>query len=277
MNITKEPLQEKVLKHFGLRKDPFSMEPDSIEEVFQDETFNKAKRTIWSAINNQKFLVVTAPTGRGKTVLLDSITQEIMEKENILFCKPLIFETDRLRVGQICDAIIEDWIEIRPKRSLTAKARQLAAFLKSSAKGGRKHVLLIEDAHHLNWQTLLALKAMWDMKLGFERLLSIILFGQDRIAHYLNNEEQYREVAERAQIFPLPMMNGAIPNYIAFQIRNGGGDPDRIFNPSSLQAISKRCATPQMANNLVARLLIDAETNGFHEIDQNMIDGLKLS
>jgi type II secretory pathway predicted ATPase ExeA len=189
-------------------------------------------------------------------------------------------------VSGIYDAIIDDVSEgfERPKRSLEYKARQARRLLEEARKSNdTQHVLLIEEAQALTVQTLKSLKRFWELKLGFDNLLGIVLIGQTELRRHLKEDAwQTREVALRCQQLELkPLTITEIEAYLTLKFKRVQVRVEQWFDEdvytalhARLQADGVSFAYPQRINNLVTQVLNKfAEVGGFATVSSDLVLG----
>ncbi len=154
-----EMLTQNARRHFTLFRDPFQDDVQGPEDVFLSDEHRYVREAMFTTAKHGGFLAVIGESGAGKTVLRRDLIDRIRREEHPITCiQPRIIDKERLTAGSICDAIIADLSQERPRRSLEAKARQIEHLLTGSSRAGNNHVLLIEEAHDLAVPTLKYLK-----------------------------------------------------------------------------------------------------------------------
>ncbi len=93
--------------------------------------------------------------------------------------EPLRLERERLRIGDVERAIVRECSDEPVRQSAEARSHQVRRILGAGARG-RRHVLLIDDAHVLHAATLKALKRLRELAWRHvpAPLLGVILVGQ---------------------------------------------------------------------------------------------------
>jgi len=229
-------LSQETLKHFKLFRNPFLDDVRSIEDVY----LNGGSRFILAAMGdvakNQGILAISGESGAGKTVLRKLFMEELRKDEDIAVIIPRIFDKSRITAASLCDAIVADVSSENPKRSMEAKARQVERLLRTAAQGGRRHVLIIEEAHDLTIPILKYLKRFWEMEDGFNRLLGIILIGQTELKDKLDERLNYemREFIRRCIQVELAPIDNNLHDYLSFKFKRVGGDVSSILDKSVL-------------------------------------------
>lgn len=138
------------------------------------------------------------------------------------------------------------------------RALAMRYHLVQQRKAKRKIVLWIDEAHELRPETFLALKRFLDEVTGLgQRLLGVILIGQNPETAYNPRARDLSEVTLRLQTFRIAPMNAEMPDYLRFKIARAGGTVSEIITPAALKIIGERCPFPLDANALFASLLIE--------------------
>jgi type II secretory pathway predicted ATPase ExeA len=235
-------LSQATLKHFKLFRNPFLDDVRSVEDVFMSGETRYVLNAMRDAANSQGIVAVVADSGAGKTTLRRTLMNELRTEESVTVIMPRIIDKSRITAAGLCEAIIADISDENPKRSLEAKARQVERLLREASRLGRKHVIIIEEAHDLTIPTLRYLKRFWELEDGFTKLLGIILIGQTELGLKLqeHRNSQARELIRRCLTIELAPLEGDLEAYIAHKLERVGSDTSKIFEADAIDAIQKR-------------------------------------
>lgn len=275
--LTKISLGEEVLEHFGLKRDPFTNEMDDDSDIVDTKESAKAERKIKTAIEKNGWCAVTGPVGSGKSTLIKKVKAWIVKRRDILVVEPRTLEKQFLGASHVCDALIEDLggHVSAGQRTLEYKARMVARILEQSSRDGKKVVVLIDEAHLLRDEALLALKRIYEFELGFKKLLALVLVGQHTLARRLKNNFALAEVGQRVDLYELGSLNGATGSYLKHKLERAGAREADIFDASALKAIARKADTPLSVNNLAAMALITAVDMGEKKISGEIVDAVQ--
>lgn len=269
INLELEMLSQDTLKHFKLIRTPFMDDVREPKDVFLTPDTQFILAAMRDGARNQGILAVIGDSGAGKTVLRKVLMDELRKEGDIAVISPHIFDKTKITATSLCDSIIADISSEGPKRSLEAKARQVERLLRMASEGGRRHVMVIEEAHDLSVPTLKYLKRFWEMEDGFNRLLGIILIGQTELKERLDERRHYdmRELIRRCIQVELEPLNKHLKNYLAFKFNRVGGDIGNIIEDKAIEAIGNKLmrhdkykgaysiAHPLVVNGLVAKAM----------------------
>lgn len=276
--------------HFRLFRSPFQDDVQGAEDVFLAPDQRYIREYMFNTASHGGFLAVIGESGAGKSVLRrDLIDRIYREGHEITPILPRIIDKERLTAGAICDAIIEDISQERPRRSLEAKGRQLEKLLTGSSRSGSSHVLIIEEAHDLTVHTLKYLKRFWELEDGFRRLLSIILIGQPELKSKLDERQnwQAREVIRRIEVAELVPLNGNLEEYLGLKFKRMDKALTDVFESDAFDAIRKRLTLrrrngsdtvsmlyPLVVNNLVVKCMNLSAEIGEEKITADVVAGV---
>ncbi|PCJ88687.1 MAG: hypothetical protein COA54_02355 [Thiotrichaceae bacterium] len=234
--------------HFNIFINPFIDDVQSADDIYLSDDQMHVRAAMYQTAKHGGFVAIIGESGSGKTTLRRDLIDRVNREElPISIIQPRIIDKAKLTAGAICEAIIRDVSSERPKQSLEAKASQIERILTSRARGGSKHVLIIEEAHDITIKTLKYLKRFWELEDGFTKLLAIILIGQTELKGMLDVRQNYdaREVINRCETVELHPLNGNLEQYLALKFKRADKRLDHIFEPDAFDAIRERCTIRQ--------------------------------
>ena len=268
-------LTQQALQHFKLFKDPFSEEPENERDIFWSEDLSQAKNAILYAVERQGMVAIIGEWGSGKTTILNQVGEELRNNENIILSEALMPDKDRLRTVDIVDNLIWDLSEEteNPKRSYNARARQLRRLGELQAKQGKKIVVIVDDAHDLHIQTIIALRRMRDIhKIGMKRVISIIFLGQPKLKAMLDKTP---EIGSRIPMAIIGSLNGRAAEYLRFKLQ--GIKREDIWTEHALETVNRRrdCGTPLQLNLFAINCLNYAAQRGLPEVTEEVVNFIR--
>ncbi|MHB1053493.1 MAG: ExeA family protein [Thiobacillus sp.] len=289
--VETEMLTPQAKKQFSLFRDPFTDDVQGPEDVFLSTDQRYIREVLFATARHGGFVAVAGESGSGKTTLrrdmLDRIQREGLP---VVAVQPRSIDKGVLTASAICHAIIDDLNPgAKVPRSLEAQARAVERVLTESSRAGNAHVLIIEEAHDLNIQTLKYLKRFWELEDGFKKLLAIILIGQPELKAKLDERRNFeaREVIRRCEIAELMPLDNVLEDYLRLKFKRVGADYDAIFAADACDGIRQRLTRPGKTprdtismvypltvNRLVVRSLNLAAELGQPRVDANLIKEL---
>ncbi len=278
-------------KHFGLFKDPFKDDVQSVEDVFLGTDQRHCREAMWQCTRSNGFVAIIGESGSGKTVLrLDLIERLAKAQDPVIVIQPRCIDKTRLTAGLICQSIIRDIDEHATiPQSIEKQARLVENMLKASSRGGNRHVLIIEESQDLTKQTLKYLKRFHELRDGFRGLLAILLIGQPELKNLLDERYNWdaREVIRRCEIAELQPLHGtAVQAYIEHKLKRAESEFKRVCDLDAIDAIKARLTRvtqgkqldsqlyPLVVNNLLTRAANEAATLGVPRINADVIKSL---
>ncbi len=289
--VETEMLTPQAKKQFALFRDPFTDDVQGPEDVFLSADQRYIREVLFTTARHGGFVAVAGESGSGKTTLrrdmLDRIQRESLP---VVAVQPRCIDKGVLTASAICHAIIDD---LNPgakfPRSLEAQARAVERVLTESSRAGNSHVLIIEEAHDLNIQTLKYLKRFWELEDGFKKLLAIILIGQPELKSKLDERRNFeaREVIRRCEIAELLPLDNVLEDYLRLKFKRVGADFDAIFARDAVDGIRARLTRqgktpretismvyPLTVNRLVVRALNQAAELGEPRVNAEIVKEL---
>lgn len=253
MLLRKQTINRAARQHFKLLRDPFTDEMMDETDVYLSDDIRDVRAAMRQTSKHGGMLAVIGESGSGKSTLRQDLAEWInTASEPITIIEPYVIGMeDSEKKGKIlksADITGEVIRAIAPGQTLRAslqdRATQMHAILKSSAQVGRKHVLIIEEAHCLAIPTLKHLKRFYELQDGFKKLLSIILIGQTELGWKLSEHNpEVREVVQRCSLVHLPPLDNHVEAYLRHKFSRAGMEFDAIMAPGAVDEIRHQLRT----------------------------------
>lgn len=257
-------------KHFGLRENPFNVNPDP-RYLFLTRHTEEAMACLTYGIQSRKgFILLTGEVGTGKTTLLNKLL-DWLRRERV--ATAFVFNS-RLNVSQFFDFMMADFgipCDTKLKSQVLLKLNQ---WLLERYKAGETAVLVVDEAQNLSPQVLEEIRLLTNLETATEKLLQIVLAGQPELEEKLN-QPQLRQLRQRitlrAKTHPLTLEE--TQGYISERLRIAGSDGRTIFLPDAVEAIQRYSrGIPRVINLLCEHALISAFVDQKQTISAEAID-----
>jgi len=291
------PITDAARKHFGLPRSPFVDDVCSIADVYQSASARYARQAMMDTAKNHGFMALVGESGAGKTTLLELLEQRIRDEgQNIAIIKPYVLameQTDRigktLRSTHIAETIAYALDpQLTLKSSPQARFNQLHRLLIDSCRTGRRHLLVIDEAHCMPTVTFKHLKRFIELKDGLRRALGVLLIAQPELRNLLSSQNhEVREVMQRCEIVELNPLDSDLEGYLRHKFARFDLKPEQVFEPDAFDAIRARLiyvprgqpkaavstCYPLAVHNLVARCMNAAVAAGWPRVDAQCVAG----
>lgn len=283
-----EMISEETKRHFKLFRNPFVADVEKSADIYRSDEHRYIEAAMLDAAKHGGFLAIVGEVGSGKTTMRREVMEQLRKETNVMVIFPQIIDKSRVTASSICDAIILDLSEEKPRVKLEQKTRQVQRLLMDRSRAGYQACLIIEEAHDLNTQTLKYLKRFSELEDGYKKLLGIILIGQTELKNMFNESQhvEMREVIRRVQVAEIRGLNGNLKDYLKLKFKRVGGDIEKIMDDAAIAALGKRLtmndarnkavshAYPLLVNNYVARAMNLACDLGEVIITEEVVNGI---
>jgi len=298
MLLLNAALTPEARKLFGLSRSPFVDDVQSSDDVYQTPSVRYVRASLLDCAMHHGFMAVVGESGAGKSTLAEDLEERIRtEGREVVVIRPYVLAMEEseakgkpLRTGQIAEAVVRTLApQASPKSSPDARFAQVHQLLKSSVRAGRRHLILIEEAHTMPAATLKHLKRWLELKDGLRRLVGVALVGQPELGARLSNGgAELREVAQRCELVNLGPLDHDLEGYLRHKFARFDLKYEQVFAADAADAIRDRLTHlprggkpadarsicyPLVVNNLVCRAMNAAATVGYPMVDANVVKG----
>ena len=237
-----------ILRQFNLREQPFGVTPDP-RYMFATPTHGEALSSLLYGLETGLgFVVLTAKPGMGKTTLLFEVLRRMEQTAKTVFLfQTISTSTDLLR------ALLMDLGVADTSGSLIDLQSRLNQVLVSQCTGGKRVVVVIDEAQNLDESVLEAVRMLSNFETPRRKLVQIVLSGQPQFAAKLALP-QLLQLRQRVSIFAhLEALTAAETTaYIHHRMRFAGSELGKsIFTESALALIARHSeGIPRNINNI---------------------------
>ena len=147
---------------------------------------------------------------------------------------------------------------------------------------------MFEEAHDLTVDALKLLKRFHEFKVGWQKLLSIVLIGQPELTKKLNANAAgvAREVARRLEVHTLLPLDSDLEDFVAHRLKVINVDASKVFAADAYDAVRQRLVAlvsvgqakervsmcyPLLVGNLLTKAMNEAAHLGAAKVDANIV------
>jgi general secretion pathway protein A len=241
---------------FGFRENPFNLSPDP-EFLYRSPQHEEALANLIYGVRSRKgFIALTGEVGTGKTTMLECL-RDYLDAQRMEFA--FIFNS-RLTTAQFFEMIAYDFDLQCDRKSKTDVLFALNAILIEQADRGRTAVLLVDEAHNLEWDVLEEIRLLGNLENRQGKLLQIILAGQPELDRKLdapNLRQLKQRIVLRCSLNPLTREE--THEYIDTRLSRAGVENQTLFSPAMMDEIHVRSrGIPRLINAIGDNLLVTA-------------------
>lgn len=274
------------MKHFRLIQNPFILDIRKESEIFMGSSHQFAFEVMKQTAETGGFAVITGEVGAGKSTIRRKFFEYARQNKACQIIYPESIDKSRLTAKDILHSIVYDLTEAKPAMGKEALSRQARSLLLGRSNNNERTVLVIEEAHDLPVMTLKFLKRLWEFENGLQRLMGIILIGQNELETrlYGRNSTEIREVTARTAHAKLDALDKELPAYIAHKFKCAKADVNKVISPAALNLLVERMQItdrmgrvksmgyPLFVSNIMTRLMNYAAEAGEELITPEIIN-----
>ena len=220
-------------EYFGIDRNPFSNTPDP-SFLFMSARHQEAMAHLTYGVKGTSgFVLLTGEVGTGKTTVCRSLVERLPDDVDLALClNPRLSEIELL--ANICD---EMKIPVAGRHSLKDLTDAINAHLLKVHAGGRRAVLIIDEAQNLRQPVLEQVRLLTNLETPSAKLLQIILVGQPELNEVLGRDDM-RQLSQRitARYHLEPMTRRESRDYVYHRLRVGGLASD-VFDFDAVEVL----------------------------------------
>lgn len=255
---------------YGLTDRPFQLTPDP-RFYFDSATHRKAMTYLgYGLAQGEGFIVVTGEVGTGKTMLVGRLMATIDRSRltAINLVSTQLEGEDILRIVALSLGVASDGAA---KGQLLARIER---FLHEQARGGKRTLLIVDEAQNLPMSALEELRMLSNFQFGGQALLQIFLLGQPEFRDALAQPrfEQLRQRVIATHHLTAMSMEETGP-YIMHRLACAGWKGAPRFSQAAFEAFHRLSGgIPRRLNMLAARVLLQGAIERLVDIDGEVVE-----
>jgi len=254
---------------FNLREMPFTITPDPSYLYLSPRHQEALGHLLYGTGQYGGFVQLTGEVGTGKTTVVRTLLeQKLVDVDVAMIHNPS--QNELQFVQSICDelGVVYEHANLTLKTLVDA----LNAHLLKVHAGGRRTVLIIDEAQNLPRDVLEQVRLLTNLETHKEKLLRIMLIGQPELAELLARPD-LRQLASRitARYHLMPLSEFETGEYIRHRLRVAGSSED-VFAPAAIREIHRAArGVPRLINILCDRSLLGAYAQGARRVTPEIV------
>lgn len=254
--------------HYGFREHPFLMTPDARlfypsaghSHAYAHLTYGLAQR--------EGFIVITGEVGAGKTTLIERLCVQL---------DPAAFAVARIATTQVGGddllRLVADSFGVASDGTKASLLQGIAATLRSSGEGGRRHLLIVDEAQALPVTAMEELRMLSNITDGGRALLQTILMGQPQLRRMIASPDLDQLRQRVLASYHLGSLSAEETHaYIEHRMHAVGWDGRPAWEPGTFEVIHRHSAgIPRRINRLCSRVLLSGALEGAEVLTMPMV------
>ena len=190
------------LEHFQLKEHPFRSSPDARFLYLSDQVNETLQKCLYMIEDRVGPLYVYGPIGTGKTTLAQRLDQQLRQQPDRYAVAYLVIPP-QLSVNALLRLVMAEF-DVKTARSYAGSLQLFAGWLVEQHRAGIKPVVIFDEAQNFTPTHLKLLHFLLNYETNKEKLLQLVLFGQNQLAEKI---ERFPELKSRLYPAALTALN----------------------------------------------------------------------
>jgi type II secretory pathway predicted ATPase ExeA len=263
-------MDKSIFNSFGLRENPFSVNPDPRHLFLTRQTQTTLDALIQGVQSRQGLVLLTGDVGTGKTTLINSLLEWLQQNG---IPTAFIFNS-HLEARELFELMLADFHIASDVRSTSSAVSHLHAWLLERYRAGETAVLIVDEAQGLPSHTIEEIRLLLNLETPNGKLLQIVLSGQsefnDRLKR-LDLRPLHQRISLRCRTSPMTLeeTHGCIQH----RLRVAGAQDDALFTLEAMDSAHFYSrGIPRIINLLCEQALLKAYYSGIRPVSASMIE-----
>ena len=252
--------------YFNLKERPFSISPDPRFFYLTAQHKEALTNCQYMITNRVGPVYVHGDVGTGKTTIARRLYQQLLDDPKYILAMII---SPNLKSSNALLRLIMKEFNVKTDKKYENSLTLFGEFLQESAVKGKVPVLFIDEAQLLKPDMLELVRFLLNFETNTQKLLQIVLFGQNELA---TNLESKKELKSRMYRSALASLNRAdMEHMIQFRFQVAGGDK-HPFTPEGLDELYKlTLGLPREICKVTDMALLRAMVNQTHEVTADIV------
>jgi general secretion pathway protein A len=205
---------------FGLNERPFSISPDPRFFYLTSQHREALTNCQYMITNRIGPVYVHGDVGTGKTTIARRLYQQLIDDPKYIVA--MIISPNLKSANALLRLIMQEF-KVKTEKKYEDSLRNLGAFLQQAASEGQTPVLFIDEAQLLKADMLELIRFLLNYETNTQKLLQIVLFGQNELAYHLESKKELKSRMYRSALASLTRAD--MEKMIEFRYQIAGGGP----------------------------------------------------
>ena len=251
---------------YGFTGRPFQLTPDPAF-YFESLTHRKALSYLsYGLAQGEGFIVITGEVGAGKSTLVAHLMATI-DPQRLTAAQVV---TSALNGEEIIHVVAQAFGLMIDGHDKASALAAIEGLLHAEARGGRRCLLVVDEAQNLSIEAIEELRMLSNFQLGAQPLLQTLLLGQPEFRDLLQNSPSLEQLRQRviASHHLDAMEADELQPYIEHRLKLVGWNGRPVIAEGVYPALYEASGgVPRRVNQLVNRLLLLGAVEEAEEIE----------
>jgi general secretion pathway protein A len=252
--------------YFNLKERPFSISPDPRFFYLTAQHKEALTNCQYMITNRVGPVYVHGDVGTGKTTIARRLYQQLLDDPKYI---PAMIISPNLKSSNALLRLIMKEFNVKTDKKYENSLTLFGEFLQDSAVKGKIPVLFIDEAQLLKPDMLELVRFLLNFETNTQKLLQIVLFGQNELATNLESKKELKSRMYRSALASLNRRD--MEHMIQFRFQVAGGEK-HPFTPDGLDELYKlTLGLPREICKVTDMALLRAMVNQTHEVNAAMV------
>ena len=252
--------------YFNLKERPFSISPDPRFFYLTAQHKEALTNCQYMITNRVGPVYVHGDVGTGKTTIARRLYQQLLDDPTYI---PAMIISPNLKSSNALLRLIMKEFHVKTDKKYDNSLTLFGEFLQDSAVKGKVPVLFIDEAQLLKPDMLELVRFLLNFETNTQKLLQIVLFGQNELATHLESKKELKSRMYRSALASLNRND--MENMIQFRFQVAGGEK-HPFTPDGLDELYKlTLGLPREICKVTDMALLRAMVNQMREVNADIV------
>src|ERR687885_750525 len=252
--------------YFNLKERPFSISPDPRFFYLTAQHKEALTNCQYMITNRVGPVYVHGDVGTGKTTIARRLYQQLLDDPTYILAMII---SPNLKSSNALLRLIMKEFNVKTDKKYENSLTLFGEFLQDSAVKGKIPVLFIDEAQLLKPDMLELVRFLLNFETNTQKLLQIVLFGQNELA---TNLESKKELKSRMYRSALASLNRSdMENMIQFRFQVAGGEKHPFTSDGLDELYKLTLGLPREICKVTDMALLRAMVNNTHEVSAALV------